>query len=69
MKRGGWTGIDGYYNHIGPGNPLDSYTYLSLLLVAQQHPSYIFSKYTFSFFHYISIISLKIYREILLDRH
>lgn len=73
MKRGGWTGIDGYYNHIGPIRTRKSSRLVYISIIATRcsniqvifFPSFV---YLFLFFFFSPCIYLynilKIYRKI-----
>lgn len=66
MKEEGWTGIDGYYDHIGPIRTRKSsrLVYISIIPTRRSELYFFQVSYTFSLFFstvytYISIICLK----------
>lgn len=77
MKRGGWTGIDGYYNHIGPIRTRKSSRLVYISIVATRcsniqvifFPSFVFISFVSLFLFFFSPCIylyniLKIYRKI-----
>lgn len=65
MKEEGWTGIDGYYDHIGPIRTRKSSRLVYISIIPTRRSELYFSQVSYTYFFplyiyiYISIISLQ----------